>query len=115
MFSYNKFDDLVIVLFLLSGVFGFLPKCAWKSVKFVVVCFYIRNRYTINFIASLIVNVLFLLSNFMQLKRLLIVCIKSSADPIALWLLAGAVIMLILSCLQKLLTFIRLNNVLDLT
>ena len=51
--------------------------------------------------ASLIVNVLFLLANFMQLKRRLIVCIKRSTNPIALWSLAGAVIMLILCCLQK--------------
>ena len=69
---------------LLSGVFGFLPTCAWKRVTFVVFCLHIRNSYTFDFIAPLIVNVLFLLSNFMQLSRLLIVCIKRSTNPIAL-------------------------------
>ena len=84
MFSYDKLDDLGVVLILLSGVFGFLPKCAWKGVTFVVFCLQIRNWYTIDLIASLIVNVLFLVSNFIQPKRLLIVCIKRSTNPIAL-------------------------------
>ena len=104
MFSNGIFDDSDIVLILLSGVFGFFLKCAWKGVTFVVFCLHIRNWYTIDFIASLVVNVLFLLSKFIQLKSLLIVCIKRSTNPIALWSLAGAVIMLILCCLQKLFT-----------
>ena len=104
MFSYDRLDDLGVVLILLSGVFGFLPKCAWKGVTFVVFCLHIRNWYTIDFIASLIVNVLFLLSNFMQPKRLLIVCIKRSTKPMALWSFTGAGSMLILCCLQKFLT-----------
>ena len=81
---------------LFSGVFGFLQKCALKGVTFVVFCLHIRDLYTIDFIDSLIVNVLFLLSNFTQLGRLLVVCMKRSTDPIALWSLAGAVIMLML-------------------
>ena len=49
-------------------------------------------------------NVLLLLSNFIQLKRLLYVSIKRSTNPIALWSLAQAVTMLKLIDLQKFFT-----------
>ena len=49
------FKDFGTVLLLLSGVFGFLPKFAWKGVTFVVFYLHIRNWYTIAFIVSLIV------------------------------------------------------------
>ena len=99
----------------LSGVSDFLPKFAWNGVTFVVFCLHIRNLNSMDFIASLIVNVLFLLSNFMQLRRLLIGCIKRSTKPLALWSLAGAMIMLILCFYRNCLLYIQLNNVLDLT
>ena len=36
VFSHDKFDDFGDVAILLNGVFGFLPKCAWNGVIFVV-------------------------------------------------------------------------------
>ena len=36
MFSHDRFDDFGDVAILLSGVFGFLPKCASNGVIFVV-------------------------------------------------------------------------------
>ena len=83
MFSYVKFLWSGDVLLLLSGDFDYL-KSVWKGVKFVLFCLHMRNLYSIDFIESFIVNVSDLLVNFIQLDRLLTVCINRSKNPIAL-------------------------------
>ena len=110
IFPYERLDDFCVVLLLLSGVFDFLPKSARKSITFVVFCFHILNWYTIDFIDSLIVNVLFLLAIFMQLSRRLIVFINRSFNPIALWSFPGAVIMLLVFCWQKISNLFPFNQ-----
>ena len=69
---------------LLSGVIGFLPKCAWKGAKFLVFCLDMRYWHTSDFIDNFIENAIELHDIFTQLKRLLIVCNKRSCNPIAL-------------------------------
>ena len=103
---YERLDNLGLVDITLSGVLGFLPKCASKGEIFVVFCLHIHNWWMTIFNACFTWNALLAdFSSLIHASLLLIVWMSLSTKPRARWSFTGASIISILFLLQKFFTW----------